>query len=161
MIVVSDTSPINYLLAIGQVEVLPKLFGTIVIPSTVMAELKAADAPVTNLHWLAKLPSGFEVRSAAHLDPALDLDAGEREAICLAEELHAAAVLMDEKKGRAIARQRGLAVVGTIGILEKAASLQLLDLETALASLRRTTFFSSDELIQAALAWARKTTGGK
>jgi predicted nucleic acid-binding protein len=72
MIVVSDTSPINYLLAIGQVEILPKLFGTIVIPSVVMAELKAGNAPASHLRWLTKLPAGFEVRSAAHLDPALD-----------------------------------------------------------------------------------------
>ncbi len=42
MIVVSDTSPVNYLLAIGQIEVLPKMFGTIIIPSAVMAELQAA-----------------------------------------------------------------------------------------------------------------------
>lgn len=143
MIVVSDTSPINYLLAIGQIEILPKLFGTIVIPTTVMAELKADDAPKVNLHWLAKLPAGFEVRSAAHLDPALNLDAGEREAICLAEELHAAAVLMDERKGRTVARQRGIAVVGTIGILEKASSLRLLDLEAALVALQKTSFYGS------------------
>jgi predicted nucleic acid-binding protein len=42
MIVVSDTSPINYLLAIGQIEVLPKMFGMIIIPSSVMSELQAA-----------------------------------------------------------------------------------------------------------------------
>ena len=115
MIVVSDTSPINYLLAIGQIEILPKLFGNIVIPASVMAELKSDDAPKVNLRWLEKLPTGFEVRSAKQLDSALNLDASEREAICLAEELHAAAVLIDERKGRAIARQRGLTVVGTIG----------------------------------------------
>jgi predicted nucleic acid-binding protein len=156
MIVVSDTSPINYLLAIGQIEILPKLFGTIIIPATVMAELKADDAPKVNLRWLVKLPAGFEVRWASHLDQALDLDAGEREAICLAEELHAAAVLMDERKGRTVARQRGIAVVGTIGILEKAASLRLLDLEAALVALQKTTFYGSEELIQAALARSRK-----
>ena len=115
MIVVSDTSPINYLLAIGQIEILPKLFGNIVIPASVMAELKSDDAPKVNLRWLEKLPTGFEVRSAKQLDSALNLDASEREAICLAEERHAAAVLIDERKGRAIARQRGLTVVGTIG----------------------------------------------
>ena len=159
MIVVSDTSPINYLLAIGQIEVLPKLFGTIVIPSSVMSDLQVAEAPAVNLHWLANLPAGFQTRSATRLDPALDLDAGEREAICLAEELSAAAVLMDEKKGRAIARQRGLAVIGTIGILEKAASLQLLELEAALAALQQTTFYGSQALMQAALARANKPRG--
>lgn len=79
--------------------------------------------------------------------------------VCLAEELSAAAVLMDEKRGRAIARSRGLAVIGTIGILEKAASLQLLELETALAALQRTTFYGSEALMQAAFARAKKPTG--
>jgi len=159
MIVVSDTSPVNYLLAIDRIDVLPKLFGTVIIPSSVMAELKAPEAPETNLHWLASLPAGFETRSATRLDLTLDLDAGEREAICLAEELAAAAVLLDEKKGRAVARQRGLTVVGTIGILERAASLGLLDLEMALIALQRTTFFGSEELMRAALARARKARG--
>lgn len=161
MIVVSDTSPINYLLAIGQIEVLPKMFETIVIPNSVMVELQAVDAPEANLRWLANLPAGFESRSATRLDLSLDLDAGEREAICLAEELSAAAVLMDEKKGRAIARQRGLPVIGTIGVLEKAASLHLLELDTALVALQQTTFYGSEELIQAALARAKKSTGMK
>ncbi len=44
MIVVSDTSPINYLLEIGHIDVLSKLFGTIVIPTAVFAELKAEGA---------------------------------------------------------------------------------------------------------------------
>jgi predicted nucleic acid-binding protein len=160
MIVVSDTSPINYLLAIGQIEILPKLFGTIVIPNSVMAELKTADAPEVNLRWLANLPAGFAVRAATRLEPSLDLDPGEREAICLARELAADAVLMDEKKGRAFARQWGLAVVGTIGVLEKAASLGFLELETALAALQKTSFYGSEELIQAALARAKNRQGG-
>lgn len=83
MIVVSDTSPLNYLLAIGQVDVLPKLFGTIVVPSSVFAELSAAGAPAKNLEWIAALPVAFEVRRASHIDLNLDLDAGEREAICV------------------------------------------------------------------------------
>ena len=160
MIVVSDTSPLNYLLAIGQVGVLPTLFGTIVIPSSVMSELRASDAPETNLRWLTNLPVGFETRAATRVDPALDLDAGEREAICLARELSADAVLMDEKKGRAVARKWGLAVVGTIGVLEKAASLRLLELEPALAALQKTSFYGSEELIQAALTRARNRTRG-
>jgi predicted nucleic acid-binding protein len=116
MIVVSDTSPVNYLLAIGQIELLPRLFGQIILPAAVMAELQTPDAPDLNRRWLANLPAAFEVRAAARLDKSLDLDAGEREAICLAEELHAAALLIDEKKGRAAARQRGLSVVGTLGV---------------------------------------------
>src|SRR5947209_7238373 len=104
MIVVSDTSPINYLLEIGHIDVLPRLFGAIVIPTTVFAELKAEGAPPRNLNWLQTLPPGFEVRSASHVDTSLDLDAGEREAICLATEIKADAVLIDDRKGRLLAR---------------------------------------------------------
>ncbi|MFM2295873.1 MAG: hypothetical protein RLZZ350_2286 [Verrucomicrobiota bacterium] len=157
MIVVSDTSPINYLLAIGQIDLLPRLFGKIILPAAVVAELQAADAPPGNRRWLAELPVQFEIRTATHPDSALTLDAGECEAIALAEELHAAAVLMDEKKGRAVARQRGLPVVGTLGVLEKAAALGWLDLEVAFALLRQTNFFGSEELLQAALRRAKKT----
>ncbi|MBI4323810.1 MAG: DUF3368 domain-containing protein [Chloroflexi bacterium] len=62
---------------------------------------------------------------------------------------------MDERKGRLVARQRGIPVVGTIGILEKAAALHLLDLEAALTALQKTTFYGSEELMQAALARAK------
>jgi predicted nucleic acid-binding protein len=48
------------------------------------------------------------------------LDAGEAEAIALAEELHADVVLIDELSGRNIARQCGFPVLGTLGILLRA-----------------------------------------
>lgn len=152
MIVVSDTSPINYLLEIGHIAVLPKLFGKIFIPTAVFAELKSEGAPARNLEWLQNLPSAFEVRSASQIDAGVDLDAGEREAISLAVELRADAILVDDRKGRRLARLRGLAVVGTIGILEKAGEAGLLDAEAALRTLQRTTFFAPEELIEAAIA---------
>lgn len=83
---------------------------------------------------------------------ALDIDAGEREAICLAQEIHADAVLMDDRTGRNAARQCGLAVVGTIGLLEQAAIRGLIELPTVLARLRQTNARLDPELIQAALA---------
>ena len=51
----------------------------------------------------------------------LNVDAGELEAICLAQEIHAAAILVDDRAGRTAAVHCGLAVVGTIGLLEQAA----------------------------------------
>jgi len=152
MIVISDTGPINYLLAIGHIDLLPRLFGRIVLPAAVVAELQSAEAPQINHIWTANLPAGFVVRSASRLDESIDLDAGEREAVCLAEELRAVAVLIDEKKGRQVARRRGLAVVGTLGVLERAAVLGWLDIETAMAKLRETNFFVSDDLLAAVVS---------
>ena len=58
-----------------------------------------------------------------------DLDLGEREAIQLAEEQHADLLLIDERKGRQRARQRGLKTTGTLGVLLSAGELGLIDSE--------------------------------
>jgi len=68
------------------------------------------------------------------------LDIGEREAIQLAVELHADAVLMDETEGRKLAESLRLEVRGTLGILERAAKLGLVDFRRALVKLEQTRF---------------------
>lgn len=82
----------------------------------------------------------------------LDVDAGELEAICLAQEIHAAAILMDDRAGRSAAIHCGLAVVGTIGLLEQAAMRGIIELPPTLTRLRQTNARLDPELIQAALA---------
>ena len=79
------------------------------------------------------------------------MDAGELEAICLAQEIKAAAILTDDRAGRSAAMQCGLAVVGTIGLLEQAAARGLLELPQAMARLRQTNARLDPELIHAAL----------
>jgi predicted nucleic acid-binding protein len=149
MTVVTDTTPINYLLAIGETDILPQLFETVVIPETVRQEFCSASAPERNRRWIASLPEGFRIVGARHFDEAINLDGGEKEAICLASELHADALLMDERKGRKIATDIGLVVVGTLGVLEKAATRGFLDLETALDALSQTSFRASESLLRA------------
>ena len=60
---VSDTSPINYLVLIGQINVLPTLYGRVLIPQSVYEELGALEAPETVREWRANLPSWIEVPS--------------------------------------------------------------------------------------------------
>ena len=79
------------------------------------------------------------------------MDAGELEAICLAQEIQAAALLMDDRAGRHAAIHCGLTVIGTIGLLEQAAARRLLDLPTAMQRLRQTNARLAPELIEAAL----------
>jgi len=82
------------------------------------------------------------------VDSALaHLDAGEREAISLASELQAILLLMDERDGVAIARHRGLRVVGTLAALDLAAAHGLVDLKTMFERLRSTTFRSPVRLM--------------
>ena len=73
------------------------------------------------------------------------------QAIALAKELQADAILIDERKGWRVASEHGLIAVGTLNVLEFAAERKLLDLKPVLEALRRTTFYITDEYINAAL----------
>ena len=160
MIVVSDTSALNYLILIGAANVLPALFDQIVIPRSVETELLSPSAPRAVHQWIQTPPAWLEVRSAARIDPDLRLDPGEIEAICLAEELHADHLLIDEWAGRDAARRRGLQVIGTLGVLAQAAERNLLDLHHAFDQLKETTFRVDPALLDLLLAADRRRRRG-
>jgi uncharacterized protein len=126
MIVISDTSVITNLLQVGQIEILPALFGAVLIPDAVFEELSAIDQQKNKLNdlvWLQKM----SVSDTNAIEYLLDkLDRGESEAIILALELNADLILMDERKGRGIAQSMGLKVTGLLGILIKAKAAGLI-----------------------------------
>ena len=109
MIVISDTSPLRYLVAIGHVDVLPVLYGRIFCPPEVLAECQHSMSPAALRAWTAKPPDWLVVvtlvSSWTHSELAR-LDEGEVAAIRLAHEQAADLLLMDERKARQIA-QRG------------------------------------------------------
>ena len=149
MIVVADTSPLNYFVQIGCESVLPSLYQRVLIPRSVLDELGHPDAPKVVARWLLNLPSWIEVRpTAGSPDAALaDLDPGEREAIQLAQEQRADLLLIDERRGRLEAKRRGLATTGTLGVLLAAAQKGLIDAGAAYQQLStKTNFRSSPEL---------------
>jgi len=92
-LVVSDTTPLNYLILIGHVEVLPRLFGTLLVPPAVIQEMHHPKTPPEVAAWARHLPSWLEVK-APHTDLHVGIGAGEDEAIALAVELGNATVLM-------------------------------------------------------------------
>lgn len=153
MIVISDTAPLNYLVLIGQQELLAKLFERVIIPQAVWTELQAEGTPESVRSWLANLPAWLEVK---HTNLAADaalvtLGEGEQEAILLAQELHADLLLIDDKDGRLEASRRNLTVVGTLGILDRAAERGLLDLPDVLARLEQTSFRATPMLLKSLL----------
>jgi len=150
-VVVSDTSPLHYLILCSAEKILPQLFGQVMIPPTVFHELQQANTPPSVRQWAATLPDWVIVQSPKALNLQLKVDAGELEAICLAQEIQADAILMDDRAGRTVAIHCGLAVVGTIGLLEQAARRGLIELPPALARLRQTNARMNPALIQAAL----------
>jgi predicted nucleic acid-binding protein len=152
--VVSDTSPLNYLILIEQINLLPQLYRRILIPASVDNELNAPETPDLVRAWRASLPDWLEVsRYVVRHDPELSrLHAGERDAISLALHVKADAVIIDERRGREEAEKRGLKVIGTLGILATAHERGLLDLMAAIDLLRQTTFHVSPKLLAGILS---------
>ncbi|MCL1465262.1 DUF3368 domain-containing protein [Argonema galeatum] len=152
MIVVSDTSPINYLLLINQIDLLPNLFQQIIIPNVVRDEMLDLDAPPVLQQWIANPPSWLTVQTVPVIDATLNtLDPGEQAAITLAQTLPADLLIIDERLGRQIAAERGIAIIGTLGILADAATQGSIDLAETIAQLQQTNFRVSRRIIQALL----------
>jgi len=142
MIVVSNTSPLNYLILVDAVHSLPKLFGNIVIPSAVCDELSDALAPDPVRHWIRQKPDWLlvqEVMSSNGIE-LNSLHRGEREAINLAVQLAADLIILDERPARKVAESCGLRVTGTLGILNFAGQRGLLNISRVIARLKRTLF---------------------
>jgi predicted nucleic acid-binding protein len=158
MIVVADTSPLNYLVQISCESILSPLYQRVLIPPSVLEELGHPDAPKVVAGWISDLPRWIEVRRTAGLpDAALtDLDPGEREAIQLAQEQRADLLLIDERRGRLEAKRRGLATIGTLGVLLAAAQRGLIDAAPAYQLLTtKTNFRCSPELHESFLQRVR------
>jgi predicted nucleic acid-binding protein len=149
MIVVSDTTPLNYLVLIGSDHVLPALFGRVYAPSAVIKELSHPRTPKVVQSWVSQPPVWLIVRDPSRVDPTLTLGSGEAAAIALAEELKADWVLLDERKGSREAESRGFRVAGTLGVLEEGGARNLLDYERMRDLLvAETTFYVTEDVLR-------------
>lgn len=154
MIVVADTTPLNYLVLIDEIDLLPALFDKVLIPQAVFAELQHPESSLKVREWLAPPPIWLEmchVSLPAHTLPA-PLDPGEREAIQLALERGIETILIDEAAGGKVIEALRLEARGTLGILERGAQLGLTNFGAALRKLEQTKFRMSPALKAAFLA---------
>jgi predicted nucleic acid-binding protein len=151
VIVVADTSPLNYLVLIGEIEIVQKLYQSVVIPEEVLKELQSPFTPPLVLAWCQKLPAWLHVQSvkAGVIEPDVAvLGSGERAAITLAlGQKQTALLLIDEGKGRRAAQRCQIKIIGTLGVLDAAAAQGLVDLPSALQRLQGTTFHVAPQLI--------------
>lgn len=148
MIVVADTTSLNYLVLMQRAGTLENLYRRVLIPAAVQAEMLAVGANAEVRAWAAAPPGWVEVVRAIELDVTLpkQLGAGEREAISLALAIRADVVLMDDHSGRLSAEARGLFVSGTLSVLLQAARSDLLNFEAAIFQLKTLGFRMSDEV---------------
>lgn len=114
--VVSNTSPLINLSGVGLLDLLPALYGTILIPNAVHREyttgMRTSDPKLEDFEW-ARISPPIAVQTGLHAG----LGAGEAEAISLAIATNARAILLDEQLARNVATRNGLPVVGTLAVL--------------------------------------------
>ncbi|MBV8752823.1 MAG: DUF3368 domain-containing protein [Hyphomicrobiales bacterium] len=155
-VVVADTGPLNYLVQINAVELLPTLFDNVIVPAAVRDELTHPRAPSAVRSWAASFPNWIDIRAnpnaSSELAEVASLEQGERATIALAGEIDADLILMDDRDGVAFARSQGFLVTGTLGVLDLAARRGLIDLAEAFTRLKATTFHYRQGLLDALLA---------
>jgi predicted nucleic acid-binding protein len=159
MIVVSNTSPLTNLAAIGQFDLLHRLYGQVVIAQGAWEELNRGGRRWPGRDEVAE--ADWIQRHGVQNQPLVgalerDLDRGEAETIALALELKADLVLLDEREGLRAARRLGLHVVGVVGILLDAKACGAVKaVRPHLDALRQTAgFYLNDAVYDHALSLA-------
>ena len=150
-IVVADAGPLHYLVLIDCAEILANLFDHVLVPFAVRDELIHPGAPRKVKDWILQPRPWLEIIPVTNPQPVRSLHKGETEALQLALERKANALLMDDMDGRAAARRLGLSPIFTVAILELAAEKGLIALPAVITKLRQTSFFISQGILDAAL----------
>jgi predicted nucleic acid-binding protein len=148
LIVVADSSPLRYLIQIGEVELLCQLYGEVQIPSAVIEELTDKSTPSAVREWMDSSPPWssppwivVRMRANAPMPDRAGLGRGESEAIELAIQPGAELVLIDDRRGVEAAFRAGLRARGTPGVLLDAHRLQIADARRLLDTLLAATSF--------------------
>ena len=151
MVVVADSSPLNYLALIDEIQILAELFGRVLIPEAVFRELQSARTPSKAAASISSRPHWLVVQKPPALveDKAMEkLGRGEREAIALSlPHRPEVLLLIDEGKGRREACGHEISVMGTLGILDMAASRGPIDLPKTIERLIQTNFYVTPILL--------------
>lgn len=150
MPVVSNSSPLIALVRIGRLDLVPTILQSVLIPPAVAREIRPSIAVLP--HWMdVRAPSG----SPSMLTSRGRLGEGEWEAIALAVELGAGAILIDDRPARQLAEAAGLKVIGTLGLLLEAKRAgHIGTVRVELDKLVVTSFFLSPQLYEQVLRMA-------
>lgn len=157
MIVINSSPAINLTAALGSLELLANLYGTVIVPHAVFQELKAGATKDQTAQLLRTTP-GVEIRPQSVAIPAWltsILDAGEAAVIHTALQESIATVILDDLKARRAARSAGLEVTGSLGVLVQAKKVgRLPSLRVAIAGLQARGVWLAREVVEQALRLA-------
>lgn len=120
-VVVADTTPLITLAGVGEIRLLPLLFGEIHIPEQVWDEYEKFRPQFTPQQLPDLSAMTWLHRHIVTISPQFTmLDDGEAAALTLVQTLHAQLFLVDERKARQVASQANILMVGTLGLLLRA-----------------------------------------
>lgn len=142
-----NTGPLVALTACDGVDLLHRLHSRVVITPAVLNEFTRG----LRQHPHQALPAWLEIRALVRPVPPIlhpHLDEGEASAIALALECDFGLIVIDERRGRLVAREMGLSVTGSLGILLRAKRLGCIDtVAPRLEAMRHAGFWVADGLI--------------
>jgi predicted nucleic acid-binding protein len=151
---VADAGPLHYLVLADEIDLLSGLFTAVLVPQIVRDEISRAGTPALVRDWIANPPPWLQIVPTPSLEtlPFPKLDLGERAALALAMSQEADVVLMDDRRGVAVARAHGLVSIGTLGLLDQGAARRLINFAAVAARLTTTNFRYPPELLDVLLA---------
>jgi predicted nucleic acid-binding protein len=154
MPIVADTTVFRYLVVLEVADILPALFGHVLIPPAVHSELQQARTPAGVRTWLANPPSWLHIQPPrTPPDPTLSaLGDGEREAIQLMREQRASLLVTDDRNAYKAALAQGMPVTRTLRILEMVAERGLLELPTIVTRIQAAGFYTPADVVEEMLA---------
>ena len=131
-IIISDTACLIGLTNIGQIDILRKMYGEIIVTREVAQE------------YGSPLPDWIEVREISDVSKTVFsklLEIGEASAIALAMQTENAMLIVDDKRARQFALGLGIEITGTLGVLIQAYESGVLQgIEAIVAGLRKIGF---------------------
>ena len=152
MILVADASALIALSACDSLALLEALFGTVLVPQAVFLEVAAVDKPQSDRprSYLQGKVRAVDMRGFVFLDAFAD--AGETQAMLLYKELAADYLLIDDKRGRKVAKINQIKTVGSLGVLLQAKRAGLISrVAPLIEKIAASPVFMSESLIQTVL----------
>ena len=158
-LVISNTSPLFYLHRLGQLELLHKLYGRILVPEAVIKELEAGgdqgeDVPdIADCDWVEVC----SVRVPEVVSLIADLGPGEAQVLAMALENPGSLAIIDDRLARELARARNIRITGTVGILLKAKQAGYIkSVKSLLKTLIQLDFRLSEDVLDIILRLAKE-----